>query len=101
MNKEQTIIWRRGKVLELSGNGYNEREIATKLQISQPTVSRDLFYLKGKAKEQIHRYIDERVPMEFSKTLAGLEGVIKSMSDIISDSKDRREIMNASALKMQ
>jgi predicted transcriptional regulator len=101
MNKEQTILWRRGKVLELSSNGYNEREIATKLHISQPTVSRDIYYLRQQAKDAIRKYIDERVPMEFSKTLAGLEGIIKSMSDIIGNNKDNKEVINASALKMQ
>ena len=101
MNKEQTLIWRRSKVLELAGNGYNEREIATTLHISQPTVSRDMFYLRSQAKQAIHKYIDERVPIEFSKTLAGLEGIIKNMSDIIAAKKDNKEVMAATALKMQ
>ena len=54
-----------------------------------------------KAKEQIRKYIDEQVPLEYHKTLTGLQNIIKSMSDIISKSSDNREIMQASGIKMQ
>jgi IS30 family transposase len=100
INKQQ-MQWRRTQVLQLAGDGHTEREIASKLQKSQPTIARDIMILRKQSQEQIHRYIDERVPFEYSKTLAGLEGIIKSMSDIISSSRDNKEIMNASAIKMQ
>jgi len=42
--KQQQIGWRRAKVLELSSQGYSEREIAEKLQpIAFVTVHRDLY----------------------------------------------------------
>jgi hypothetical protein len=88
-------------VLQFAADGYSEREIAGRLQLSQPTVHRDLTVLKQQAKEQIHRYIDEQVPFEYKKTLAGLQGIIKSMSNIIANSADNREIMQASTIKMQ
>jgi hypothetical protein len=57
--------------------------------------------LRHKAKEQIRKYIDEQVPLEYHKTLTGLQNIIKSMSDIISRSTDNKEIMQASGIKMQ
>ena len=57
--------WRRSKVLELSSQGRSQPEIARILQISQPTVNRDLQYLRQEAKENIRRYIDEKLPFEY------------------------------------
>jgi orotate phosphoribosyltransferase-like protein len=99
--KQELILFRQQQVLSLAGDGFTEREIATKLQVSDTTVHRDLTLLKQQAKEEIREYIDKRVPFEFHKTLIGLEGIIKSMANIISNSSDNKEIMNASTIKMQ
>ena len=98
---QRQIEWRREKVLELASDGYGIREIARILEISHPTVSRDIQRLRHKAKEQIRKYIDEQVPFEYHKTLTGLQNIIKSMSDIISNPTDNKEIMQASGIKMQ
>jgi predicted transcriptional regulator len=98
---QRQIDWRREKVLELASDGYGVREIARLLEISHPTVSRDMQWLRYQAKEQIRKYIDEQVPLEYHKTLTGLQNIIKSMSDIISKSSDNREIMQASGIKIQ
>ena len=39
-----SLEWRRNKVLELSSQGNNESEIARILQVSQPTINRDILY---------------------------------------------------------
>jgi orotate phosphoribosyltransferase-like protein len=98
---QRQIEWRREKVLELASDGFRVREIARLLEISHPTVSRDMQWLRYQAKEQIRKYIDEQVPLEYHKTLTGLQNIIKSMSDIISKSSDNREIMQASGIKIQ
>ena len=42
------------------------------------------------------------MPYEYKKTLAGLEGIIKYMSSIISDdNKETKEKMQAASIKMQ
>ena len=46
-------------VLELSSQGYSEREIGSKLQISHITVHRDLMYLKTYAQENLQKHIHE------------------------------------------
>ena len=98
---QRQVEWRREKVLELGSDGYGVREIAKLLKISHPTVSRDMQWLRHQAKEQIRKYIDEQVPLEYHKTLTGLQNIIKSMSDIIANSEDNKEIMQASGIKMQ
>jgi orotate phosphoribosyltransferase-like protein len=98
---QRQIQWRREKVLELASDGYGVREIAKLLKISHPTVSRDMTWLRHQAKEQIRKYIDEQVPLEYHKTLTGLQNIIKSMSEIIANSEDNKEIMQASGIKMQ
>lgn len=98
---QQQIEWRYDQVLQLAADGYSEREIAAHLQLSKSTVHRDLTLLKKQAKEHIHEYITDQVPFEYKKTLAGLEGIIKNMSNIISKSTDNKEIMQASGIKMQ
>lgn len=57
--------------------------------------------MRQQAKHQIRKYIDEQVPLEYHKTLTGLQNIIKSMSEIIANSEDNKEIMQASGIKMQ
>jgi DNA-binding NarL/FixJ family response regulator len=49
-NGNNALEWRRNKVLELASQGYNQSEISKILQISQPTINRDLSYLGIKPK---------------------------------------------------
>jgi transcriptional regulator len=55
-----SLEWRRNKVQELASQGYNQSEISRILQISQPTINRDLAYLRQQAKENIKKYVDKR-----------------------------------------
>jgi transcriptional regulator len=52
---KQQLDWRRNKVLELSSQGYSEREIADTIKVSDTTVYRDLVFLKDQAQENIQR----------------------------------------------
>jgi transcriptional regulator len=61
-NNNKMMEWRRAKVLELSSQGYNQIEIGNILHVSEPTVSRDISYLRQQAKDNIKKYIDERLP---------------------------------------
>ena len=65
--KQQQIEWSRAKVLELSSQGYSEREIAQKLQPVAPvTVHRDLVYLNKQAKESLKTHLQEQSLMNIS-----------------------------------
>jgi DNA-binding transcriptional regulator LsrR (DeoR family) len=47
------IEWRRNKVHQLLVRGYNQYEIADTLKISQPTISRDLDFLRKRAHQDL------------------------------------------------
>ena len=73
MNKyeqEQHLIeLRRSQVYELHAKGYSNTEISHILSehVSEPTISRDLAFLRRQAKENIRNYIDEELPNEYVK----------------------------------
>ena len=102
MNAKQTVKWRRSKVLELSSEGRSQSEIARIMQVSSATISMDIQFLRREAKENIRRYIDERLPFEFHKCLVGLDTIVCKMSDIANSAEsDSRDILQATSVKMQ
>src|SRR5689334_8795727 len=77
-NKNNSSLeWRRSKVQELARQGYNQSEISRILQISQPTINRDLSCFRQQAEANIKGYSDERVPEECEKCLVGLTAITK------------------------
>jgi transcriptional regulator len=72
-SNNNSLEWRRSKVLELASQGHNQSEISRILQISQPTINRDLAYLRQQAKSNIRRYIDERLPVMLDISMSYLE----------------------------
>jgi predicted transcriptional regulator len=93
-----SLEWRRSKVQELSSQGYNQSEISRILQISQPTINRDLAYLQNQAKANIRKYIDERLPEEYEKCLVGLTAIIKEAWNTAQQTEDKREKIQALSL---
>jgi hypothetical protein len=76
--QQQQLEWRRAKVLELMSKGEtNQSEIARILQVDRSIVCRDAAYLRQQAKENITRYVDERLPEEYEKCLVGLNSILK------------------------
>jgi transposase len=75
--EEQSIQWRRDKVLELSSQGHSQREISTMLQIGIGTVNRDLSYLREQSRQKIRKYIDEVLPNEYEKCLVGITSILR------------------------
>jgi predicted nucleic acid-binding protein len=90
MKQELEKEWRRNKVLELSSQGYSERDIGSKLQISHITVHRDLVYLKRQAQDNLQNHIHEVVPMEYSRCILGTKRVLKQTLEIAETSSDPR-----------
>jgi hypothetical protein len=93
-----SLEWRRSKVLELASQGYSQTEISRILNISQPTINRDLAYLRQRAKSNIKRYIDERLPEEYEKSLAGLTAILREAWTTSQQTQDRREKIQALSL---
>ena len=92
------IEWRRSKVAELDSQGHSQPEIARILLVSVGTVNRDLSILRQQAKENIKRYIDERLPEEYEKCLVGLNAITKEAWNTAQQTEDKREKIQALSL---
>ena len=92
------IEWRRSKVAELNSQGHSQPEIARILQVSIGTVNRDLSILRQQAKDNIKRYIDERLPEEYEKCLVGLNAITKEAWNTAQNTEDKREKIQALSL---
>ena len=86
-----SLEWRRNKVHELASQGYNQSEISRILQISQSTINRDITYLRQQAKDNIKRYIDDRLPEEYEKCLVGLNAITKEAWNTAQSTEDERK----------
>ena len=92
------IEWRRSKVAELDSKGHSQPEISRILQVSIGTVNRDLSILRQQAKENIKKYIDERLPEEYEKCLVGLNAITREAWNTAANTEDKREKIQALSL---
>lgn len=81
---------RLAKVLMFHSKGYSQSEIASKLNINQSTVSRDLTQLRKKARGSLDLYVKEEIPNEFQFYISGLNQIIKNLWDIIEDKENNK-----------
>lgn len=70
--------------MELNTQGYSQPEIARVLQVSIGTVNRDLSIIKQKARENLQKHIQEKLPEEYQRCLTGLNQVLKTCWYIIN-----------------
>ena len=90
--QQQFIEWRRAKVMELLSKGEsNQSEIARILQVDKSIICRDTAYLRQHAKDNIKRYIDERLPEEYGKCLVG-HSLLRLCNSINADCSKRNFI---------
>jgi transposase len=92
------IEWRRSKVAELDSQGHSQPEIARMLQVSLGTVNRDLSILRQQAKDNIKKYIDERLPEEYEKCMVGLNAISREAWKTAQNTEDKREKIQALSL---
>jgi predicted transcriptional regulator len=83
-----SLEWRRSKVLELTSQGHSQPEIARILQISQPTVNRDIGYLRGQARQNLQKHIQDKLPEEYQNCMTGINQVLKICWDIVNKSRN-------------
>jgi hypothetical protein len=65
------------------------------LHVSNGTVGYDQIFLRQKAKENIKKYIDERLPEEYEKCLIGLTAILKEAWPTSYSTEDKREKIQA------
>src|ERR687887_1576635 len=95
---EQQVEWRRDKVQELCSKGYSQREISQVLQVGLATVNRDISYLRNQARDNIKRYIYERLPEEYEKCMVGLSAILREAWNTSQQTEDKREKIQALSL---
>lgn len=78
------IELRRNRVLDLLAQGTPQNIVAQQLNVSTATVSLDIQYLEETAKENIEKHIHETMPMQYSKTMAGLNQVLRKAWEIVN-----------------
>src|SRR5690242_16796041 len=98
MSTKMQVEWRRNKVLELLSMGNPQIDIAKTLQVDLSIISRDVSYLRQQAKQNIKKYIDERLPEEYEKCLVGLTSILKEAWNAASSTEDKREKIQALSL---
>jgi predicted transcriptional regulator len=95
--KQQQLDWR-SQVLELASDGYNQREIASKLQVDPAAVNRDIQYLRQQAQENLQKHIHETVPEEYQICMIGMKRNLKQTLEIADTTADLRVKLQARAM---
>lgn len=90
------LEWR-STVLELSSQGHSQPEIARILQISQPTVNRDIGYLRGQAKQNLQKHIQDNLPEEYQNCMTGINRVLQLTWEIAEKPTDDKTRLQAFA----
>ena len=95
---KQQLDWRRSKVLELSSQGYSEREISEVIKVSDTTVHRDLVHIREQARDNLQTHITETVADTYHKCLTGINQVLKMAWSIANKDIDNKTKLQALAL---
>jgi hypothetical protein len=98
VGQSDSIEWRRSKILELSSDGYNQREISQKLQITKSVVNRDVLFLRKQARESLHYHIQDRIPEEYQYCMTGMKRNLKQTLEIAESASDPRTKLQARAI---
>ena len=93
-----SIEWRRSKVLELSSEGYNQMEIAQKLQITKSVVNRDVLHLRRQARESLQYHIHDRIPEEYQNCMTGMKRNLNQTLEIAETTSDPKTKLQARAI---
>ena len=97
--QQQQIEWRRAKVMELLSKGEsNQSEIARMLQVDRSIICRDIAHIREQSKDNIRKYVDQRLPEEYEKCLVGLTAILREAWNTSQQTEDRREKIQALSL---
>ena len=88
------IDWRRNKVRELLIRGYSQYDVSNTLHISQPTISRDIDFIRNQTNSAAKQDLAHRMSYEQQKGLDGLEELMKNLWLIIDNPKNTSQREN-------
>jgi predicted transcriptional regulator len=78
----ENIDLRRNTVQSMLIRGNTQWEIAENLGVSQPTISRDIQWLRSVAKKELRDKLEKKFPEEYYKYLVSIDEVLKNTWDI-------------------
>ena len=96
--KQRELKWRRVQVLELASKGYNQREIATRLNWTRPQSNRDIMFLRQQTQDNLQKHIHEVVPEEYQKCMVGMKSILKKTLEIAETVTNPRVKLQAHAV---
>jgi hypothetical protein len=82
----------------MRAKGMSQIEITRQLQVSDSSISSDVQYLREQDKESIKEYATEHLPEQYQVCLVALDSIIKRAFDILENSPDNREKLQAMEL---
>jgi predicted transcriptional regulator len=87
--------------MELLSNGHTSQvSIAETLNVSEPTVSRDIRFLKDRAKKELETHFQERLPFEYARAMAGINSTLQRVSELLKEAKDPKTMIECMKLQM-
>jgi hypothetical protein len=103
--EEHLIALRRAKVADLLARGYNQVEIAKACVTSEPTISRDVDFLRKEAIATMNDYIND-LPLQHAKARTAVDLVLSFAFEVMDDkgSDQRLEaaklVLNATEIRL-
>src|SRR5919107_544149 len=82
----RSIIARRETIHSLMAKGYNQYQTSAILHCSQETVCKDVAWLRNYYRQQMHRYIENRLPELWESCLMQLHSTMAAVAKIAEDS---------------
>jgi DNA-binding CsgD family transcriptional regulator len=95
------VQWRQNKVQELLAKGYSQKEICSTLHISQPTVSRDILFIKNNyQKEYDTNNTKAKFVSDYFMTQMSFDEIKNNLWEIVDNkkAKDRDKIQSLNQL---
>jgi hypothetical protein len=81
--KQQQLEWRRHRVLALLAEDYSQNEIASILQVSPASISKDVAYLKDQSRLLLRTHLKETFPLEYQQALANLKSIRRQAREML------------------
>jgi predicted transcriptional regulator len=92
----ENVELRRNTVQSMIIRGKTQWEIAESLDISQPTVSRDIQWIRSVAKKELKDKLEKKFPEEYHRYLVSIDEVLKNTWDIaLGEFTDYKVRLNA------
>jgi DNA-binding transcriptional regulator LsrR (DeoR family) len=81
--KQQQLQSRRHRVLSLLSEDYSQNEIASLLQVSPASISKDVAYLKDQSRLQLRVHLKQTFPLEYQQALINLKSIRRQAREML------------------